>query len=51
MTVTYVCHGCGYPISGSGLCASCRSVAVISWDQSGATVQEPANQPDAFRML
>jgi hypothetical protein len=49
MAVIGTCSGCGYPTLGPSPCAFCRSVEVISFDQSGVTVQEPATQPAALR--
>jgi hypothetical protein len=51
MNVIDPCSGCGYPKFGPGLCAFCRSVDVISVDQSGVTVEELATQPSALRKL
>ena len=50
-TVMKVCYGCGYPVWGSGLCASCRSVEVISFDQFGETVRERWNPLKALRKV
>jgi hypothetical protein len=49
MAVMGTCSGYGYPTLGRNLCAFCRSVEVIAFDQSGVTVQEPATQPAALR--
>jgi hypothetical protein len=49
--VIKVCYGCGYPVWISGLCASCRSVEVISFDRFGETVQKRWNARKALRKL